>query len=97
MLAHPKRLLAPVDFTAATQYSAKYACALAREHQAELVLIHVIEDVPRGAMADLECLKHTVEQSLKEVTVRGEAQDRYAVYRCKWGRLCPRSSTPHQI
>ncbi len=63
-LCHPKRLLVPIDFTGATQLSAKYACALAREHQSEMVLLHVIHDVPRGALADLERLTHTVEQSL---------------------------------
>jgi nucleotide-binding universal stress UspA family protein len=66
-LAHPKRLLVPIDFTAATQHAAKYACALARGHQSELVLLHVIDQAPKGAMADLECLKHTVEQSLVEL------------------------------
>ena len=66
-LSAPKRLLAPIDFTAATQHSAKYACALAREHQSELVLLHVMEEVPQGAMADFDCLRHTVEQSLTEL------------------------------
>jgi len=68
LLSVPKRLLAPIDFTTETQHSAKYACALAREHDAELVLLHVIAEVPRGgAMADFACLKHTVEQSLAEL------------------------------
>jgi nucleotide-binding universal stress UspA family protein len=66
-LSHPRRLLVPVDFTAATQHSAKYACALAHEYQSELALLHVIEDVPKGASADVECLKHTVEHSLSEL------------------------------
>jgi nucleotide-binding universal stress UspA family protein len=63
----PKRVLVPIDFTPVTQHAAKYACALAREQQAELVLLHVIERVPRGTMADLECLRHTVEHSLEEL------------------------------
>jgi nucleotide-binding universal stress UspA family protein len=63
----PKRLLVPIDFTAVSQHSASYACGLAREHQAELVLMHVIGDVPaRGALADLDVLKHGVEQRLAE-------------------------------
>jgi nucleotide-binding universal stress UspA family protein len=66
-LSGPKRMLVPIDFTAATQHSAKYACALAREHQSELVLLHVVESVPKGAMADIECLKHTVEKNLSEL------------------------------
>ena len=60
----PKRLLVPVDFTAASQHSARYGCALAREHHADLLLMHVMHDVRGGAMADLECLKHNVEKSL---------------------------------
>jgi nucleotide-binding universal stress UspA family protein len=67
LLSAPKRLLVPVDFTAATQHSAKYACALARGHQSELVLLHVIDGAPKGAVADLERLKRTVEQSLAEL------------------------------
>jgi len=64
----PKRLLVPVDFTAASQHSAGYACALACRHEAELVLMHVVDDAPRrGAMADIECLKRSVEQSLAEL------------------------------
>jgi len=63
----PKRLLVPIDFTDVSQHCATYACALAREHQAELVLMHVVNKVPtRGAMADVECLKRGVQQSLSE-------------------------------
>lgn len=67
LVSGPKRVLAPIDFTPATQHSAKYACALAREHQAELVLLHVVEDVPKGSVADVEMLKRTVEQSLADL------------------------------
>jgi nucleotide-binding universal stress UspA family protein len=63
----PKRILVPVDFTAVSQHSAAYACALACEHEAELVLMHVIGDPPaRGALTDLDVLKHGVEQRLAE-------------------------------
>jgi len=63
----PKRLLVPIDFTEVSQHAAAYACALAREHQAELVLMHVVDKVPtRGAMADKECLIRSVKQSLSE-------------------------------
>jgi nucleotide-binding universal stress UspA family protein len=63
----PRRVLVPIDFTAVSQHSASYACALARDYQAELVLIHVIGDVPtRGALADFDVLNHGVEQRLAE-------------------------------
>ncbi len=88
LLSHPKRLLVPIDFTAATQYSAKYACALAREHQSELVLLHVIEEVPKGAMADLECLKHTVEQSLVEI-ISCEEKPKHIRVMAQVGKVVP--------
>ena len=87
-LSHPRRLLVPVDFTAATQHSAKYACALAREHQSELVLLHVIEEVPKGAKADLECLKHTVERSLIELISCEEKPNEIRV-RVQVGKILP--------
>lgn len=88
VLTHPKRLLVPVDFTAATQHSVKYACALAREHQSELVLLHVLEDVPPGAMADFECLKHTVEQSLLEL-ISCEEKPKQVRVLTQVGRIVP--------
>jgi nucleotide-binding universal stress UspA family protein len=63
----PKRLLVPVDFTPASQLSAKWACALAHEHQAELVLLHVIGKADVEGVADKECLQRSVEQSLAEM------------------------------
>lgn len=87
-LSAPKRILAPIDFTAATQHSAKYACALARERQSELVLLHVIDEVPKGAMADLECLKHTVEQSLAELISCEEKPQQVRVM-TKVGKVLP--------
>ncbi len=84
----PRRLLVPVDFTAASQHSARYACALAREHHADLVLIHAIEDAKGGAMADLECLKHTVEQSLEEL-VQCEVKPGQVQFIARLGRAVP--------
>ncbi|MFZ0706760.1 MAG: universal stress protein [Candidatus Korobacteraceae bacterium] len=87
-LSAPRRLLAPIDFTAATQHSAKFACALARQHQSELVLLHVIEDVPKGAMADVERLRHTVEQSLAELT-SCEEKPKHVRFMARLGKIVP--------
>jgi nucleotide-binding universal stress UspA family protein len=59
--------LVPVDFTPVSQHSVAYACALARQYEAQLVLMHVIAHPPtHGAMADLECVKYGMEQRLAE-------------------------------
>ncbi len=63
----PKRIVAPIDFTPASQSAARYACALARDKHAELLLINVIDHAPGGAMADMECLKRGVEERLTEL------------------------------
>jgi len=88
LLSPPRRVLAPIDFTAATQHSGKYACALAREHQAELVLLHVIEEVPKGGMADLSLLKHRLEQSLAE-TVCCEEKPQHVRVVTQVGKVVP--------
>ena len=87
--AGPKRLLVPIDFTAVAQHSASYACALAREHQAELVLMHVIRDVPaRGAMADIECLKRGVEKNMAEL-IQCEAKPGVVKFMAECGSVVP--------
>jgi nucleotide-binding universal stress UspA family protein len=83
-----KRMLVPVDFTAATQHSARYACALAREHQSELVLLHVVEDVPKGAMGDIESLKHTVQQNLAEL-ISCEEKPKRLEFMMQGGKVVP--------
>lgn len=63
----PKRVLVPVDFTPASRYSAAYALEMAREHHAELTLLHVVQHPTAEALADVDCLKHGIEQSLSEL------------------------------
>ena len=44
-----RRILVPVDFSAEASRALRYGCALARQHQAQLYLIHVVQDlVPIG-------------------------------------------------
>jgi nucleotide-binding universal stress UspA family protein len=62
----PKNLLVPVDFTPASERAARYAVAMAREHDAKLTLLHVIERWPAQAQAD----RARVMQALRE---KGEA------------------------
>jgi len=83
-----KRLLVPVDFTPASQASARYACAFARQYDAELTLINVVDKPGHGSLADLECMRRGVEQSLAEL-VHGEADPRPVKVIGKVGNVVP--------
>lgn len=43
-----KRILVPVDFSDRSLTVLKYAIELAREYESELMLVHVVEPLPRG-------------------------------------------------
>lgn len=84
----PNRIFAPVDFTPASRASASYACQLAREHNAEVLLLHVIEHPDSESLADVECLKRGVEQSLAEL-VHGEIEPSRVKVMAQIGRVVP--------
>ena len=42
------RILLPTDFSSDSLAALEYAVALAREHLSEIVLVHVVEPLPRG-------------------------------------------------
>ena len=44
-----ERILVPTDFSDHSLAALKYAIELAREHESEVVLIHVVEPLPYGA------------------------------------------------
>lgn len=43
-----RRILVPIDFSPDSMAALEYAVSLAREHSSEIVLLHVIEPLPRG-------------------------------------------------
>lgn len=43
-----QRILVPVDFSENSLSALKYAIELAREHESEVVIAHVVEPLPRG-------------------------------------------------
>ncbi len=43
-----ERILVPTDFSAHSQAALRYATELAREHESEVVLVHVVEPLPYG-------------------------------------------------
>ena len=73
-----ERILVPTDFSAHSRAAVQYAVELAREHAAEVVLIHVVEPLPyRSARWDdptrllayhLEVASAKMEQLVREIT-----------------------------
>ena len=43
-----ERILVPTDFSEHSLAALKYAIELAREHESEVVLVHVVEPLPYG-------------------------------------------------
>jgi len=48
-----RRLLVPTDFSESARHALTYGISFAREYQAELLLLHVVEMVPVGYASDL--------------------------------------------
>ena len=48
-----KRILVPTDFSDNARHALTYGISFAREYEAELVLLHVVETVPVGYASDL--------------------------------------------
>jgi nucleotide-binding universal stress UspA family protein len=73
-----EKILVPTDFSAHSRAAVQYAVELAREHEAEVVLIHVVEPLPyRSARWDeptklleyhLEVASAKMEQLERELT-----------------------------
>jgi nucleotide-binding universal stress UspA family protein len=40
-----KRIVFPTDFSPSAQYALKYAVSLALDHEAKIILVHVVEDI----------------------------------------------------
>jgi nucleotide-binding universal stress UspA family protein len=48
-----KRILVPTDFSDSARHALTYGISFAREYEAELLLLHVVETVPVGYASDL--------------------------------------------
>ncbi len=48
-----KRILVPTDFSESARHALTYGMSFAREYQAELVLLHVVETIAVGYASDL--------------------------------------------
>lgn len=61
---HLKRMLLCVDFSDHAHRASEYAVSMAKEYGAELILLHVLEDVPKST--DLEIATEQVAKRLEE-------------------------------
>ena len=62
---NPKNILVPVDFSPASERAARYAAAMAREHNATLTMLHVIERWPAEAQVDRERVMQGLREKIK--------------------------------
>ena len=65
-----ERILVPTDFSEHSLAALKYAIELAREHESEVVLVHVVEPLPYGVARWYEptkLLEHYGETALGEL------------------------------
>ncbi len=60
----PRNILLAADFTPASQYAAHYASALAREHNAKLTMLHVLDHAERESVGDRAQAMQQVENKL---------------------------------
>ncbi len=79
-----KRILHPTDFSEASRFALDLAVSLARDHKAELILLHVVPASARAVGADLAAIRHA-EQT------EGELRSYAEEMRTQLHRLTPRN------
>lgn len=82
----PRNILVPIDFTPASERAAGYAVAMAREHNATLTMLHVIERWPAQAQADRARVIQTLREKVGNL-VREEAKGLRCSFRIEVGRV----------
>jgi nucleotide-binding universal stress UspA family protein len=60
-------LLAPCDLTPKSHPAVQFACALAREHNSQLTVLHVIGQANEGMKVDPERVKHEIREELARI------------------------------
>ncbi len=70
-LSSTHSILAPCDLTPRSHPAIQFACALAREHNSQLTVLHAIEHSNEGMKLDPERVKQRVRQELGEIVGKG--------------------------
>lgn len=90
------RILVPVAFDASTAAALDLACALARELDATVDLVHVI-DVPESARADLETWAAVTTSRAYVGDYRGGAEAKLRLLADELGPSLPRPAATHVV
>ena len=78
--------LAPCDLTPRSHPAVQFACALAREHNSQLTILHVIERASEGMKLDPERVKQGIREELARIV--GKRADEVDVrYRIEFGKV----------
>lgn len=80
----PRNVLLAFDFTANTERAIKFAVALARQHDAKLTLLHVIEHWPAEAAGDCACMMQGLKEKIAAL-VQEEGQGLRCSFRVEVG------------
>jgi nucleotide-binding universal stress UspA family protein len=65
----PKRILVPTDFSNYASYALKHAVDIAKQYQAEIHLLHVIDEIIRQCLVDY-CLSDAVMEQIAKESVK---------------------------
>ena len=82
----PKKILVPVDFGSSSGLAAKYAVAMAREHNSKLTMLHVIERWPAEAQGDHERVLQGLREKIAGL-ISQEAEGLRCSFRIEVGRV----------
>jgi len=82
----PANILVPVDFSPASERAAHYAVTMAKEHNAALTMLHVIERWPTQAQADRARVMQALREKIQKL-IAGDARDLRCNFRIEVGRV----------
>lgn len=81
-----RKIVAPCDLTPKSHSAMRYACALAKAHNSELTVVHVIDGANEGAKVDPERVKAGVRERLSDI-ISKLSEGLEVQYRIEFGRV----------
>jgi nucleotide-binding universal stress UspA family protein len=84
----PRNILLAADFTPASEYAAHYASALARERNAKLTLLHVLDHPEMSGVADRAEITQGMERKLADL-IGQDAEGLQLSCRVEMGKVVP--------
>jgi nucleotide-binding universal stress UspA family protein len=84
----PRNILLAADFTPASEYAAHYASALARERNAKLTLLHVLDHPAMSGVADRAEITQGMERKLADL-IGQDAEGLQLSCRVEMGKVVP--------